>query len=223
MTEKYIRRAGLAAYLITAAFAVHLANQFWFEPHMGFESIADYASPERLEVGLRSDSWLWSGYAHFVTAWAVLVLAIVAHRLTHASRPLGAAFTAAFGVLAAGAFLLTSVLDVPGRGISASMRELNAAESDALILASAHLRSAVNALAIVACGLFVLHFNWTLRSRGDVPWTYGLLGYVTGALAVALMFSPIAYGLSYLLLPLWALATGMILRSRAAVLAGSKP
>lgn len=220
--HEQVSRAGLAAYFIAAAFAVHLANQFWFEPRMGFERIADYATAAKLAVGLRSDSWLWSGYAHFVTGWALPVLALAAWRVSSA-RPLAAAFTAAFGILAALAYLFTSVIDVPGRGILGLITQMNPLQADSMVLASAYVRSVVNALAIVATGLFILHFNWTLRSQGKVPWPYGLFGYLTGLTALALMFSPIAYGLSYLLIPLWAAATGFVLRANAHRIAGTQP
>jgi hypothetical protein len=103
--SKQVRAAGMAALVIFLAFAVHASNLFYFEPRMGFARPGDYASIPKLAVGLRSASWLWSGYAHFATGLALVALAGVGSRLFESSRPLGSRLGLATGVLA-GWFIL---------------------------------------------------------------------------------------------------------------------
>lgn len=220
--QSQIRRAGSAAILVAIAFAVHLVNMFVFEPRMGFATVADYASVEKLAVAMKSDAWRASGYAHFVAGWALVVVATVGFRTFRTRRPTGAAFVFAFGALAGLLYLLTAVIDIPGRGMIWMLDAQNPGNTSALIAGSAFVRSAVNAAAIVVTGIFVLHFTWAARQTQSLPLVVGLLGYLTGLVCVSVMWTPVAYGLAYLLIPVWALVLGIVLRRNASAIAGER-
>lgn len=224
--EFQLRRAGTAAIVIALAFCVHLVNMFVFEPRMGFTSVADYATVDKLVVAMKSDAWRASGYAHFVAGWAVIVLAVVGFRTFRTRRPTGAAFVFAFGGLAGLLYLLTAVIDIPGRGMIWMLDAQNPGHTPALIASGAFVRSAVNAAAIVLTGLFVLHFTWAARQTKSLPFLVGSLGYVTGLVGLGVMWTPVAYGLAYLLIPIWAVVLGVVLRTRAvdiAALSAERP
>ena len=204
-----VRAAGAAAMVIALAFAVHLSNIFYFEPRMGFARLTDYASFAKLAVGLRSTSWLWSGYAHFATGLALVVLASIGGRLIEPQRPLAGRLIFATGLLAALPFTFTGVCDITGRNLREMLDLTNPGHSDALYGALALLRGIVNNLSIVLLGWFILHLNRNLRRTRRLGFLLGLLGYLTGLTAFSAYAWPGGYGLAYLLTPAWALWMGV--------------
>lgn len=206
---KQVRAAGTAALVIFLAFAVHASNVFYFEPRMGFAGIDDYARIPLIARGLESLPWLWSGYAHIATGFALVVLAVVGHRLFEPARPLAARLVLATGVLAALPFALTGVCDVQGRMLRALFDANNPGLSGPLYAAFALLRGIASQLAIILAGWFVLQFNWSLRQTRRVGFLLGLLGYATGFAALSACVWPAGYGLAYLLLPAWTLWIGI--------------
>jgi hypothetical protein len=214
-----IKAAGIAALFIFVAFAVHLANLFYFEPQMGFRSLADYMSTEQLLVGLRSSAWRYSGYAHFVTGIALVVLAVVAARWVRERAPTGALLVGATGTLAAMAFLLNGVVDLQGRDILFALDARNPGYTTAFVATLAFVRNILNLAALILLGWFIVQLTWSLRGAGKLPFLFALFSYVTGLVAFWLFRTPATYGVAYVLIPIWALVLGFTLYSQADALA----
>ncbi len=210
-----IKAAGVAALFVFWAFAVHLANIFYFEPQMGFHTLRDYIHVPQLLVGLRSSSWLWTGYGHFATGIALVVLSAVTVQWARSRAPIGALLVGAIGVLAAFAFLLMGIIDLQGRDILFAFDLSNPGHTPAFVGSVALLRNIVNVTAIVLLGWFIVQFTWTLRTIGKLPLLFAVFSYVTGLVAFWLFRTPTVYGVAYVLIPLWALALGILLYARA--------
>jgi len=210
---KEVKRGGAAAIVVGLAFLVHLANQFWFEPRMGFGSIADYADTARLAVGLRSGPWVASGLAHGATGVALIVFGLAACAAFAQRRPGAARAIVVFTALAGLAFLLTAVVDVPGRRLLWALDAANPSITAPLIASAALLRGVLNLAAIVLAGCALLCFTWSARQVKALSLSTGVLGYLAGAAGVATFLSPGAYGAAYLLIPAWAILTGLRMRA----------
>lgn len=209
------RTGGIAALLIFLAFAVHWANILYFEPRMGFDSPLDYADLRKVAGGLSSLAWLWSGYAHLLTGFALLVLAVVAAHAFAPQRPVAARLLALTGALAALGFALTGVIDVPGRRVFWVVDAANPGNTAALVGGLVLARAAANNLALVLFGWFALQLTWCARRGGRLPFLAGLLGYLCGLAGLAVFAAPIASALAYALIPLWMLWLGVLLYRRA--------
>jgi hypothetical protein len=214
-----IKAAGVAALFVFLAFAMHLANIFYFEPRMGFHSLRDYIHVPQLLVGLRSPSWLWTGYGHFATGIALVVLSAVCMQWARVRAPTGAVLVAIIGTLAALAFLLLGLIDLQGRDILFAFDLSNPGHTEAFVGSVALLRNIVNVTAIVLLGWFIAQLTWTLRSIGKLPLLFATFSYVTGLVAFWLFRTPTVYGVAYVLIPIWALVLGLMLYTRADSLA----
>ena len=220
---KNIRMAGVAALFVFVAFTIHLLNAYYYEPRMGFSSLADYLSAERLQVGMRADSWTWSGYGHFATGIALVILAAVVREWFVVRRPVAATLTASIGALAGMTFLLIGVLDLQGRDITLAFDRANPGNTTAIVLASAYLRQIASLTALILLGWFIVQLTWCARQFDKLPRLFGFFSYITGIAAFWVFRSSGAYAIAYLLIPFWALGLGIILYSRAQTLAHFEP
>ncbi|MCB1624094.1 MAG: hypothetical protein KDI32_05875 [Pseudomonadales bacterium] len=223
MMDQNIRVAGVAALFIAVAFAVHLLNAYYFEPQMGFRSVADYMSADRLRVGLRAESWTWSGYGHFVTGIALIVMAAVVREWFVVRRPVAATLTALVGALAGIAFLLIGVMDLQGRDIALAYDRANPGNTTAIVLAAAYPRQIASLAGLILLGWFIVQFTWCAREFDKLPRLFGFFSYVAGVASFWVFRSTGAYAIAYLLIPLWALGVGIILYSRSRTLAEFEP
>lgn len=221
--DKNIRSAGVAALFIFVAFVLHLLNTYYFESRMGFGSLADYMSAERLQAGMRAESWTWSGYGHLATGIALIVMAAVVREWFAARRPVGATLTASVGALAGVAFLLLGIIDLQGRDIALAYDRANPGNTSAIVLATAYLRQIVNLAALMVLGWFIVQFTWLLRQFDKLPRLLALFSYATGIAAFWVFRSLGAYAVAYLMIPLWALSVGVILYARSRALAYFEP
>jgi hypothetical protein len=217
--NQQIRAAGIAALFIFFAFAVHLANIFYFEPQMGFKSLADYMSADQLIVGLKSEPWTWSGYAHFVTGLALAVIAAVLVRWVRQRAPTGTLLVGIAGSLGALAFMLNGIIDLQGRDMLFAYDVRNPGNTQAIVITFAFLRNIVNITALVLLGWCVVQFTWVLRGVGKLPFLFAIFSYVAGLVTFWLFRTPSVYAAAYILLPLWALGFGLTLVTRAESLA----
>jgi hypothetical protein len=214
-----LRRAGIAALVIFVAFAIHLANILYFEPRMGFERMEDYASMSKVAAALASQSWRWSGYGHLLTGIALFVLAAVSGRWLELQRPTAAALARMFGAAAGLGFVLTGVIDLLGRDVFTMLDSTNPGYTTALLGSLVLLRNMANATSLILLGAFVLVFTWSARQHGGWPVLFGLFSYLTAVATLLLFTWKTGYGLSYFLLPLWALGAGYLLMTRSQALA----
>jgi hypothetical protein len=213
--SSHIQAAGIAALFIFLAFAMHLTNMFYFEPRMGFDGVRDYAYVPQLLNGLRSPSWLWSGYGHFATGVALVVVTAVLVQWSRVRAATGAALTGIVGTMAALAFLLNGLIDLQGSSILFAIDAGNPGHTEAYVGSSAILRNTVNVAAIVLLGWFIVQLTWTLRGIGKLPFGFALLSYITGLVAFWLFRTPTVYLAAYVLIPVWALLFGLILYTKA--------
>jgi hypothetical protein len=214
-----LRVAGLAALFVFVAFAVHLLNIFYFEPKMGFASLADYLSVDKIEVGLRSRSWIWSGYGHFATGIALAVLTAVAFQWMRSRVPTGAVLVVVTGVLAAFAFFSLGLIDLQGSSILLGIEAANPGNKAPAIMAFALLRNTASVIALVALGWFIVQLTWSLRDLNRLPFLFAIFSYVTGLVAFWLFRGPAGMLVAYALIAIWAFGLGFHLFSRADSLA----
>jgi hypothetical protein len=214
-----IQAAGVAAMFIFFAFLMHLANIFYFEPQIGFQSLRDYSDVPQLLKGLRSPSWLWSGYGHLATGIALVVITAVMLVWTRTRAATSAALVGIVGTLAAMAFVMNGIIDLQGSSIMFAFDAANPGHTESFVGSSAILRNVVNVSAIVLAGWFIVQVTWTLRGIGKLPFWFALLSYIIGLTAFWLFRTPTVYLAAYLLIPLWALIFGLTLYAKAESLA----
>lgn len=189
------RLAPWAAAVIAAAFAMHNLNGAWIEPrYLGFGSYAAYADLAKLQVASRAWPWLLSGIGHVASGFAVVILGLATWRRYRERLPEAALVAAAAALLAGTGFLLVGISHVIGRQTLFLLADANSsALRDAAYTAATVVRIWVNALAQIGLGWFAVQLAWCGRQTGELPRSFVLFSFISGAcgLLMAVAYIPI--------------------------------
>ena len=193
--QNWVRPAAIAASVIFFAFLMHNVNAFYIEPQwLGFEDPrVDYAKVEKLRNAIGSVPWRLSGFGHFLTGFAAVVLALWVQTAFAQTCPLAARLGRAAGLLAGGGFLLTGICDQMGSHALGLLAGANPGLTDSLYLANSLLRINFNGLAIVALGWFVVQLAWCGRVTRRLPVAFVYFSWLAGAagLLLGMVFVPV--------------------------------
>jgi hypothetical protein len=207
----YLRFAGVAALFVFAAFVTHLLNSYYFEPQMGFKSLADYMSADKLRAALRAPSWTWSGYGHIATGIALVAIGSIVRTWAASRRPVSSLLQVILAALAGFAFIWVGIVDLAGSDFLGAYDAANPGHATETMLSAALLRNVALLVALVLLGLFLVTVTVCLRGLGKLPFWPGLLGYAAGLACLWTLRNPVAVSIAYVLIPIWALWVGIIL------------
>jgi hypothetical protein len=207
------RRAGIAALIIFAAFAMHTLNALYIEPrYLGFENPAvDYANLDKLKNAIGSAPWTLSGFGHLLSGFAMVYLALCAREMFREWKLVPARVALVAGVISAIGFLLTGISDLVGGGPFGSpfgaVRLLGSQNPDverAAYVAQSLSRISYNSLAQVGLGWYAVLVSWCGRRTGLLGRALCYFGYFSGfcGLLMGVTFLPL-YLYTVLLWSLW--------------------
>lgn len=219
------RRAGFAALIIFAAFAMHSLNALYIEPrYLGFENPAvDYANLDKLKNAIGSVPWTLSGIGHFLSGFAMVYLALCAREMFREHKLVPARVALVAGVISAVGFLLTGISDLVGGGPFGSpfgavtlMAAQNPDVERAAYVAQALARISFNSLAQVGLGWYAVLVSWCGLKTGLFGRGLGWFGYFSGfcGLVMGVTFVPL-YLYTVLVWSLWYGMTLLRLPARA--------
>ena len=194
------RRAGYAALVIFAAFAMHTLNAVYIEPnYLGFrDPQVDYANIDKLKNAIGTIPWTLSGLGHLLSGFAMVYLAIGARELFRDDASSRVALAA--GIVSAVGFLLTGISDLVGGGPFKSpfgaVTILSAQNPDierAAYVAQSLARISYNSLAQVGLGWYAIVVSRCGIRSGRLGKGFCWFGYVSGAcgLVMGIMFVPL--------------------------------
>jgi hypothetical protein len=216
------RRAGIAALVVFAAFAMHSLNALYIEPnYLGFRNPAtDYADIEKLKNAIGSTPWTLSGIGHLLSGFALVYLALCAREMFREHKLIAARVALVAGVLSAVGFLLTGISDLVGGGLFKSrfaavtlIAGQNPDIERAAYAAQALARISYNALAQVGLGWYAVLVSWCGMKTAMLGRRLCYFGYFSGfcGMVMGVMFVPLYlytvlvwslwYGVSLLRLP----------------------
>ena len=206
-------RAGTAALIIFAAFAMHSLNALYIEPtYLGFRNPAvDYATVAKLKNAIGSVPWTLSGIGHLLSGFAMVYLALCPRELFREHELLAARVALVAGVISAVGFLLTGISDLVGGGLFKSpfgavtlMAAQNPDIERAAYVSQALARISYNSLAQVGLGWYAMLVSWCGLKTGMLNRWFCYFGYVSGfcGLIMGLMFVPL-YLYTVLIWSLW--------------------
>jgi hypothetical protein len=216
------RRAGIAALVVFAAFAMHSLNALYIEPnYLGFRNPAtDYADLEKLKNAIGSAPWTLSGIGHLLSGFALVYLALCAREMFREHKLVAARVALVAGVISAVGFLLTGISDLVGGGLFRSpfaavtlIGRQNPDIERAAYAAQALARISYNALAQVGLGWYAVLVSWCGLKTGLLGRWLCYFGYFSGfcGMIMGVMFVPLYlytvlvwslwYGVSLLRLP----------------------
>lgn len=219
------RRAGIAALIIFAAFAMHSLNALYIEPkYLGFENPAvDYANLDKLRNAIGSVPWTLSGFGHLLSGFAMVYLALCAREMFREHKLVPARVALVAGVISAAGFLLTGISDLVGGGPFKSpfgavplLAAQNPDIERAAYVAQALARISYNSLAQVGLGWYAVLISWCGLKTGMLGRWLCYFGYFSGfcGLLMAIMFVPL-YLYTVLAWSLWFGVTLLRLPQRA--------
>lgn len=196
------RRAGIAALVLCAAFAMHSVNALVIEPRfLGFENPqVDYADIDKLRNAIGSVPWTLSGFGHLASGFAMVYLALAAREMFREHKLVPARVALVAGVIGAVGFLLTGIADLVGGGPFGSpfgaVKLLAAANPDlerAAYLSQALSRITYNSLAQVGLGWYAVLVSWCGLKTGLLGRALCRFGYVSGfcGMVMGVMFVPL--------------------------------
>jgi len=196
------RRAGIAAFIIFAAFAMHSLNALYIEPNfLGFKNPqVDYANIDKLKNAIGSVPWTLSGIGHFLSGFAMVYLALCAREMFREHKLVPARVALVAGVISAVGFLLTGISDLVGGGLFKSpfgavtlMAASNPDLERAAYLSQALARISYNSLAQVGLGWYAVLVSWCGMKTGLLGRGLCYFGYLSGfcGLIMGLMFVPL--------------------------------
>ncbi|MEZ5500203.1 MAG: hypothetical protein R3E77_12340 [Steroidobacteraceae bacterium] len=214
-----IRRAGFAALIVAAAYALQLANMFYFEPRMGFATVGDFFDTAKLQPALTSTAWQLNAWGQLLAGFAFIFLGQVVAQLVRERRPVGAGLTAVAGGLCGGTTMLVAILSGPGALLPGAFAAANPGNDAAFVGTLVIVNYAVTTLGAILLGWFIVQLGWALRKRTRVPYLFTLFGLITGLANLNLFRSQAYYPLCYILVFLWAVALAFVLFTRAQQLA----
>ena len=207
------RRAGTAALVIFAAFAMHNLNALYIEPtYLGFQNPRiDYANIDKLRNAIGSVPWTLSGIGHLLSGFAMVYLALCPRELFREHKLLPARVALVAGVISAVGFLLTGISDLVGGGLFKSpfgavtiMAAQNPDIERAAYVSQALARISYNSLAQVGLGWYAILVSWCGLKTGLLQRPLCYFGYLSGFCGVimGLMFVPL-YLYTVLIWSLW--------------------
>lgn len=207
------RRAGLAALVIFAAFAMHSLNALYIEPnYLGFRNPSvDYADLDKLKNAIGSVPWTLSGIGHLLSGFAMVYLALCAREMFREAKLVPARVALVAGVISAIGFMLTGIADLVGGGPFGSpfgavalLAAQNPDVERAAYLAQALARISYNSLAQVGLGWYAVLVSWCGLKTGLFGRGLCYFGYVSGfcGLVMGVMFVPL-YLYTVLVWSLW--------------------
>jgi hypothetical protein len=212
-----IRAASYAAFFIVVGLLIHNLNALYLEPtFLGFEDKGkDYADMAKIENALWSFSFTSSGISHMVVGFSMMFLGLGVSDVFRDFHP-GAARLIILSSLVSGlGFLLTGISDIPGTVYGGLLRELNPEHNTTILLITTMIRGVVNIMAVVGLGWFAGQVAWCTLKTGMFPKWFAWLGYINVLPGIASLIFPPA-GFAYIqLAPIWMLALGIFLRSKA--------
>ncbi len=198
----------VGAWVIAAAFAVHLVNGLLVERLvLGFASFADYADVDLLADAIGSLPWRASATAHLVSAFAVLALAVALAARVRAANHWAWPLIVGTGIVSATGFALNGIAGNLGAQVLDLLVSGNSSVNAADIVAGFSIVVPIfNAVAIVMFGALVALVSGWARACSSLPRATVLLGWLTAASCLVMAF---VYVPAYLLLvPAWSLAVG---------------
>jgi len=216
------RRAGIAALIVFAAFAMHSVNALYIEPtYLGFEDPAkDYANLDKLKNAIGSVPWTLSGFGHLFCGFALVYLALAAREMFREHKLVPARVALVAGIISAVGFLLTGISDLVGGGPFKSpfgavtlLAAQNPDVERAALVAQSLARISYNSLAQVGLGWYAILVSWCgwktgLLGRGLCGFGYfsGFCGIIMGVTFIPLYLYTVLvwslwYGLALLRLP----------------------
>jgi len=219
------RAASIAAFIVFAGMAIHLLNASYLEPtFLGFvDKAKDYGDMAKIQNAveacslgsLQLCSFKYSGFAHMINGFMLLLLGLAVLNLFRYSNPVLAQLAFVAALLSGIGFLMTGVTDIPGTIYAGLLRELNPDYNTAILLMTTMIRGIVNMVAITGLGLFAAFTGRAalksgLFSKWGAWWGFLLLLPGLGGLV-----NPI-FGFSYigLVLP-WLIWLGLQFRKVA--------
>lgn len=196
------RRAGIAALIIFAAFAMHSLNALYIEPNvLGFGNPqVDYANIDKLKNAIGSTPWTLSGLGHLLSGFAMVYLALCAREMFREHKLVAARVALVAGVISSVGFLLTGISDLVGGGLFNSpfgavtlMATHNPDVERAAYVAQALARISYNSLAQVGLGWYAVLVSWCGRRTGLLGRGLCGFGYFSGfcGMLMGLMFVPL--------------------------------
>jgi len=208
------RAAAIAAFIIFAGMLIHNLNAQVLEPYtLGFEDKGkDYADMAKIENALWSYSFTSSGITHIVVGFAMLIVGLYMSEVFRAATPVAAKLVFIAALLSGLGFMLTGISDIPGTVYAGLLRAQNPDYNTDILLMTTIFRGMVNILAVIGLGWFAGMVAWSAQHTDGFPKGFRIFGWINVLPGIMSLIFPPA-GFSYLLLlPIWILWLGLIIR-----------
>lgn len=220
------KAACVAAFIVTVGMCVHLMNAFWLEPtYLGFvDPSKDYADMTKIQNAFESCSmdtlhlcsFTYSGFAHMINGLLFLLLAVAVREAFRQPNPALSQLAYVAGFLCGLGFLATGINDIPGKALSALLREQNPDYNTAILLMMTTIRSIVNIIAITGLGLFAAFTGRAALLSGSFSKWGAWFGFILLVPGIGGLINPV-FGFTYLsLVPIWLIWLGLQFKGLAA-------
>ena len=211
MPKPVDRTAALAATVILLAFIIHNINAWYVEPQIfGFTNPAeDYADLDKLRVARVSWQWALSGFGHFVTGFAMVVLGVCLYERFSRICPRRAKITLLAAAIAAVGFLMRGISDITVRIVVDLLLAANPGHDEPVLISASALYGLVNTLAVVGLGWFMISLARCAAHGEAAGKAFRWFSYLVGLIGVAavsglpLYLTPFLIWLIWLNLILW--------------------